>query len=114
MTRRQAIIWTDDGQFTDAYMRHSALMSKSPIVSIELDPQQNIDRLTTHTIVWWPNYLTLDNVKCSGLMTMMILTIITREMVQLDTHTPYVAWKKVGRIDLILDINYIRCTWQAF
>ena len=23
-TRRQAIIWTNDGQFTDAYMRHSA------------------------------------------------------------------------------------------
>ena len=26
-TRRQAIIWTNDGQFTDAYMRHSASMS---------------------------------------------------------------------------------------
>ena len=25
--RRQAIIWTNDGQFTDAYMRHSASMS---------------------------------------------------------------------------------------
>ena len=23
-TRRQAIIWTDDGYITDAYMRHSA------------------------------------------------------------------------------------------
>ena len=26
-TRRQAIIWTDDGWITDAYMRHSASMS---------------------------------------------------------------------------------------
>ena len=26
-TRRQAIIWTRDGKFTDAYMRHSASMS---------------------------------------------------------------------------------------
>ena len=26
-SRRQAIIWTNDGQFTDAYMRHSASMS---------------------------------------------------------------------------------------
>ena len=26
-TRRQAIIWTNDGKFTDAYMRHSASMS---------------------------------------------------------------------------------------
>ena len=26
-TRRQAIIWTEDGKFTDAYMRHSASMS---------------------------------------------------------------------------------------
>ena len=26
-TRRQAIIWTNDGPFTDAYMRHSASMS---------------------------------------------------------------------------------------
>ena len=26
-TRRQAIIWTNDGQITDAYMRHSASMS---------------------------------------------------------------------------------------
>ena len=26
-TRRQAIIWTNDGLFTDAYMRHSASMS---------------------------------------------------------------------------------------
>ena len=26
-TRRQAIIWTNDGCFTDAYMRHSASMS---------------------------------------------------------------------------------------
>ena len=25
--RRQAIIWTYDGEFTDAYMRHSASMS---------------------------------------------------------------------------------------
>ena len=25
--RRQAIIWTRDGKFTDAYMRHSASMS---------------------------------------------------------------------------------------
>ena len=25
--RRQAIIWTSDGQFTDAYMHHSASMS---------------------------------------------------------------------------------------
>ena len=25
--RRQAIIWTNDGLFTDAYMRHSASMS---------------------------------------------------------------------------------------
>ena len=25
--RRQAIIWTNDGKFTDAYMRHSASMS---------------------------------------------------------------------------------------
>ena len=25
--RRQAIIWTNDGSFTDAYMRHSASMS---------------------------------------------------------------------------------------
>ena len=25
--RRQAIIWTNDGQITDAYMRHSASMS---------------------------------------------------------------------------------------
>ena len=25
--RRQAIIWTNDGWFTDAYMRHSASMS---------------------------------------------------------------------------------------
>ena len=25
--RRQAIIWTNDGYFTDAYMRHSASMS---------------------------------------------------------------------------------------
>ena len=26
-TRRQAIVWTNDGLFTDAYMRHSASMS---------------------------------------------------------------------------------------
>ena len=26
-TRRQAIIWSNDGKFTDAYMRHSASMS---------------------------------------------------------------------------------------
>ena len=26
-TRRQAIIWTNDGKLTDAYMRHSASMS---------------------------------------------------------------------------------------
>ena len=26
-TRRQAIIWTNDGEITDAYMRHSASMS---------------------------------------------------------------------------------------
>ena len=26
-TRRQAIIWTNDGNFTDAYMRHSASTS---------------------------------------------------------------------------------------
>ena len=26
-TRRQAIIWTNDGYITDAYMRHSASMS---------------------------------------------------------------------------------------
>ena len=26
-TRQQAIIWTNDGQITDAYMRHSASMS---------------------------------------------------------------------------------------
>ena len=26
-SRRQAIIWTNDGKFTDAYMRHSASMS---------------------------------------------------------------------------------------
>ena len=26
-SRRQAIIWTNDGLFTDAYMRHSASMS---------------------------------------------------------------------------------------
>ena len=26
-SRRQAIIWTNDGYFTDAYMRHSASMS---------------------------------------------------------------------------------------
>ena len=25
--RRQAIIWSNDGKFTDAYMRHSASMS---------------------------------------------------------------------------------------
>ena len=25
--RRQAIIWTSDNRFTDAYMRHAALMS---------------------------------------------------------------------------------------
>ena len=25
--RRQAIVWTNDGKFTDAYLRHSALMS---------------------------------------------------------------------------------------
>ena len=25
--RQQAIIWTNDGQFTDAYMRHSTSMS---------------------------------------------------------------------------------------
>ena len=25
-TRRQAIVWTKDGKFTDAYMRHSASM----------------------------------------------------------------------------------------
>ena len=25
--RRQAIVWTNDGYFTDAYMRHSASMS---------------------------------------------------------------------------------------
>ena len=25
--RRQAIVWTNDGKFTDAYMRHSAAMS---------------------------------------------------------------------------------------
>ena len=27
--RRQAIIWTSDGKFNDAYMRHSASMSKN-------------------------------------------------------------------------------------
>ena len=27
-TRRQAIIWTNDGSFTAAYMRHPASMSK--------------------------------------------------------------------------------------
>ena len=26
-SRRQAIIWTDGGKFSDAYMRHSASMS---------------------------------------------------------------------------------------
>ena len=26
-TKRQAIIWTNDGYFTEAYMRHSAEMS---------------------------------------------------------------------------------------
>ena len=26
-TRRQAIIWSNGGKFTDAYMRHSASMS---------------------------------------------------------------------------------------
>ena len=29
-TKRQAIIWTNDGKFTDAYMLHSALMSNVP------------------------------------------------------------------------------------
>ena len=32
-TRRQAIIWTNDGQFIDAYMRHSASMSSFPITT---------------------------------------------------------------------------------
>ena len=27
LTRRQAIIWTNNGKFTDAYVRHSASMS---------------------------------------------------------------------------------------
>ena len=27
LTRWQAIIWTNDGSFTDAYMRHSSSMS---------------------------------------------------------------------------------------
>ena len=26
-TKRQAIVWTNDGKLTDAYMRHSASMS---------------------------------------------------------------------------------------
>ena len=26
-TRQQAIIWNNDGKFTDAYMRHSVVMS---------------------------------------------------------------------------------------
>ena len=27
LNRRQAIIWTNDGEFTDAYMHHTASMS---------------------------------------------------------------------------------------
>ena len=29
MTRRHAIIWTNDGKFTDAYLSHSASMSQT-------------------------------------------------------------------------------------
>ena len=31
-TRRQAIIWTNDGKFADAYMRHSASMSYTKLL----------------------------------------------------------------------------------
>ena len=34
-TRQQAIIWTKDGKFIDAYMRHSASMSCSIYFDIE-------------------------------------------------------------------------------
>ena len=39
-SRRQAIIWTNGGKFTEAYMRHSASVSQR-IVSTSAKPQQN-------------------------------------------------------------------------
>ena len=45
MTRRQAIIWGDDDYFADAYMRHSASMTRSPFyLSVILSPLANAHR----------------------------------------------------------------------
>ena len=35
-SRRQAIIWTNDGKFTDAYMRHSASINNKLIWLLRL------------------------------------------------------------------------------
>ena len=34
-------------------------------------------------------------------------------MGKLNSRTPYIAWKIIERIDLILDIHSKECTWQA-
>ena len=38
---RQAIIWTSDGLFTDAYMRYSAPMSQLPVSSHSCEMMEN-------------------------------------------------------------------------
>ena len=50
--RRQAIIWTYNGQFTDANMRHSASMTRFSKTSIEIHWQFSLTSLTLWELHW--------------------------------------------------------------
>ena len=43
-----------------------------------------------------------------------ILTIIRREMGQLETHSPMYSMKSTGRTDFVLETHPTEYTWQAF
>ena len=60
-TRRQAIIWTNDGIFTDAYMRHSAYELNADLANL---PQKNNNPLPGDKglqAVWISKYRPLFN-----------------------------------------------------
>ena len=48
LTRRKAIIWTNDGKFTDAYMHHSASMDKSSMQWYGITGPQEVNKACTH------------------------------------------------------------------
>ena len=93
--RRQAIIWTNDGKFTDAYMRHSASMGATNIYVLQNTHLNGptLNRGPRYKTTWSPMFTTM--FECDVMINLLINGLRNSDVTKdIDAEIVSMTWQR--------------------